>query len=133
MGQETAATMDLRKHFREAGFEIEEVGRKPEALAVRKNLCTQFLERRAKGEWEPTGPPTFNVRGLDCQLEDRGYQKFWRHEDRSFPAHVDDLRALHHFDQEVRSILGIKALYHESLGTRNARTVYDRLDGRPDQ
>jgi hypothetical protein len=105
----------------------------PEVLAVKKDNCRQLLERDPKGGWSPTGPPTFNVRGVECKLEDRGYQKFWYHEGRRFPALVSDLRALHHFDQEVRAILGIKSLYHQSLGTTSARSAYDRLDGRRDQ
>ena len=133
MGHEAAAGRDVRKQFREAEFDVEEVRRDPEALVVKKNNCTQLLERNSKGKWSPSGPPTFNVRGVDCELEDRGYQKFWFHLGRRFPARVNDLRTLHHFDDEVRTILGIKSLYHESLGTTSARSVYDRLDGRPDQ
>jgi hypothetical protein len=133
MGHEPAARMDLRKQFQEAGFAVEEVRREPEALAVKKNNCKQLLGRDPKGTWNPSGPPTFNVRGLDCKLEDRGYQKFWYHEGRRFPVRVGDLRTLQRFDQEVRAILGIKALYHESLGSRSARTAYDRREGRPDR
>jgi hypothetical protein len=133
MGHGPIAAMDVRKKFQEAGFKIEELGLQPELLAVKKNNCSQLLERNTKGQWSLSGPPTLTVRGLDCELEDRGYQKFWYHESRRFPVRVSDLRVLHHFDQEVRAILGITALYHESLGSRNARTVYDRLDGRPDR
>jgi hypothetical protein len=133
MGHGPEAAMDVRKKFQEAGFEIEKVEGKPEALTVKKGNCTQLLELKSQAKWAPAGPPTLKVRGLDCELEDRGYQKFWYREGRRFPVRVGDLRTLHRFDQEVRAILGITALYHESLGTRSARTVYDRLDGRPDQ
>ena len=50
-----------------------------------------------------------------------------------FPIRKVDLETLHRFDEEVRYILGLKSLYNESLGTTNARTVYDRLTGRPDR
>jgi hypothetical protein len=83
--------------------------------------------------WVPSGPPYFLVRGLNCELEDRGYQKFWYHDRKRFPVRKQDLETLHRFDQEMRSILGLKSLYHESLGSTSARTVYDRLDGRPDE
>jgi hypothetical protein len=75
------------------------------------------------------------VHGIPCELEDRGYQKFWysRREGKRFPITRADLETLHRFDEEVRSILGLKSLYNESLGTTNARTVYDRLTGRPDR
>ena len=124
---------DLRKKFEEAGFEILEPAGASGAFTVKKGRCTQALARGASGAWQPAGPPTLNVRGLDCRLEDRGYQRFWLHGDQRFPIRVSDLKTLHHFDEEVRSILGIPSLYHESLGTRSARSAYDRLTGRPDQ
>ncbi|MBI4167246.1 MAG: hypothetical protein HY508_16090 [Acidobacteria bacterium] len=126
-------TSDPRKQFREAGFEIIEVTGLPGALVVKKGPCKVSIELGAIGEWQPSGPPTLNVRGLDCRLEDHGYQKFWLHDDQRFPIRVSDLRTLHQFDEEVRQILGIPSLYHESLGTRSARSAYDRLTGRPDQ
>lgn len=123
---------DTRNEFRNAGFEVVEISASPGTLEVRKNNCARQIQRTLESRWVPAGPPTFTVRGLKCVLEDRGYQKFWFHEGRRFPIRVHDLRTLHRFDQEVRAILGLKSLYHESLGTTNARTVYDRLDGRPD-
>ena len=68
---------------------------------------------------------------MECRLEDHGYQKFWLFEGKRFPIRQGDLKALHLFDEEVRSILGLKTLYHESLGSTSSRSVYDRLDGRP--
>jgi len=120
---------DLRKKYQEAGFEIVEAAGGAGSFAVKKGDCTQPLERDGR----LAGPPTLKVRGLDCRLEDRGYQKFWLHGDRRFPIRVSDLKTLHRFDEEVRLILGLPSLYHESLGTRSARSAYDRLDGRPDQ
>lgn len=128
----STAVVDVRNEFRKADFEVVEISRSPETVEVRKNQCARRIARAADGRWLPVSAPTFNVRGLPCLLEDRGYQKFWFHEGKRFPVRVQDLRTLHRFDQEVRAILGLKSLYHESLGTTNARTVYDRLDGRPD-
>jgi hypothetical protein len=125
--------VDLRKQFQDAGFEIIEAASGPDSFAVKKGPCKVSLQRVAGGEWQSIGPPTLNVRGLDCRLEDRGYQKFWLHGEQRFPIRVSDLKTLHHFDEEVRAILGIPSLYHESLGTRSARSAYDRLTGRPDQ
>lgn len=124
---------DLRKKFQEAGFEIVEAAGGPSSFAVKKGDCTQPLERDASGAWQPAGPPTLKVRGLDCRLEDRGYQKFWLHGNQRFPIRVANLKTLHHFDEEVRNVLGRKSLYHESLGSTSARSAYDRLDGRPDR
>lgn len=133
MGDQAKGTVDMQSKFREAGFEVTEVPGNPRAFAVRKNSCTHLLESNASSVWTVAGRPTFNVRGLDCELEDRGYQKFWFHLGRRFPVRVSDLRTLHHFDEEVRALLGLKSLYHESLGSTSARSAYDRLQGRADE
>ena len=127
------APEDLRKRFTEARFEIAEASQGPETLSVKKHGCVCYLIRQPGGGWAPSGPPYFVVRGLECELEDQGYQKFWRHAEKRFPVRVSDLRDLHAFDQEVRECLGRRSLYNESLGTTSARTVYDRLTGRPDR
>lgn len=129
---ETAVT-DLRKRFADAGFEIMERGSGPGPIAIRKYNCVRYLESNANQVWLPVGPPYFQVRGVDCELEDRGYQKFWRHGDTRFPIRVADLHTFHRFDEEVREILRLQTLYNESLGSTCARTVYDRLEGRPDR
>lgn len=133
MGDKAKGAVDVQSKFRGAGFEVTEVPGNSRAFAVRKNNCTHLLESNARGAWTVAGHPTFNVRGLDCELEDRGYQKFWFHLGRRFPVRVSDLRTLHPFDEEVRALLGLKSLYHESLGSTSARTAYDRLHGRPDE
>lgn len=132
MGTVPKATPDLRKQFREAGFEVVEIGSQPESFEVKKHQCGRALVRSPEGRWVPSGPVLFNVRGQRCELEDRGYQKFWYASGKRFPVRVTDLRALHRFDQEVRAILGLTSLYHESLGTTSARSAYDRLNGRPE-
>ncbi len=124
---------DLRKEFLASGFEVAEAGANPESIEVRKNNCAQSIARDAQGRWALEGPPTLQVRGLRCKLEDRGYQKFWHHEGKRFPIRLADLKTLHRFDEEVRYILGFKSLYNESLGSTCARSAYDRLHGRPDQ
>jgi hypothetical protein len=131
METKAAAAPNLRKQFKDAGFEIVEIGTQPESFEVKKYNCALALARTAGGGWTPSGPPLFSVRGQRCELEDHGYQKFWYANGRRFPVRVTDLRTLHRFDQEVRAILGLKSLYHESLGTTSARSAYDRLSGRP--
>jgi len=133
MVKQPTVAVNMRKQFRDAGFEVVEVSGSPECIAVKKDNCSRLLGRDAQGGWVPSGPPTFEVRGLDCKLEDHGYQKFWYHEGQRFPIRVSDLKTLHAFDEEVRAILGLKSLYHESLGTTSARSAYDRLSGRPDK
>jgi len=133
MVAEPTVAAGIRKIFREAGFEAVEVAKAPETIEVKKYNCSCLLQRSSRGKWVPLSPPNFKVRGLNCELEDRGYQRFWYHEGKQFPVRANDLRTLHRFEEEVRAILGLKSLYHESLGTTSARSAYDRLDGRPDK
>jgi len=128
-----AESADIQRKLQELGFTASPAGQTPDRLEVKKGDCLCYLERRTDGTWAPAGPPCFVVRGLNCELEDRGYQKFWYHEGRRFPIRKGDLEALHRFDAEVRQSLGLQSLYNESLGSTSARTVYDRLTGRPDR
>jgi len=125
-------TLDVRDQLEQAGFEVSPSPVSGDLLEVRKYNCSYTLKRDPKGHWVPDGPPWFLVRGVKCELEDRGYQKFWYHQGRRFPIRLADLQALHRFDEEVRGILQLKSLYHESLGSTSARSVYDRVSGRPD-
>ena len=132
MAKGTAVEQDIRKEFEQAGFVVADAG--PGRIELKKSGCVSYLEGK-DGNWIRSGPPYFIVRGTPCELEDRGYQKFWlaKSEGKRFPIRKVDLEVLHRFDEEVRYILGLKSLYNESLGTTNARTVYDRLTGRPDR
>lgn len=131
MATETAAAQNLQEKFEQAGFVVAEV--RAGVIEVRKSGCVAYLENR-QGKWIHPGPPCFVVQGINCELEDRGYQKFWlaKPNGKRFPIRKADLESLHHFDEEVRYLVGMKSLYNESLGTTNAQTVYDRLTGRPD-
>jgi hypothetical protein len=132
MATETAVAQNVQKQFEQAGFVAanDPSGR----LEIKKSGCVAYLESH-EGIWIYSGPPYLVVHGINCELEDRGYQKFWysKPDDKRFPIRKVDLEILHHFDEEVRYILGLKSLYNESLGSTNARTVYDRLTGRPDR
>jgi len=133
MRQEPKIAVDIRKQFTDAGFEIVAAGESPDSIGVKKYNCLQYLERKAEQAWLPLGPPYFIIRSLNCELEDRGYQKFWRHGSTRFPIRKAELQTLHRFDEEVRQTLGLCSLYNESLGSTCARTEYDRLEGRADR
>ena len=133
MGQEQTAITDIRSHFTGLGFEIDESGATPGSIGVKKYNCVQYIAAKPGQAWVRVGPPYFVVRGLNCELEDRGYQKFWYHQGARFPIRTTDLHKLHRFDEEVREVLRLQSLYNESLGSTCARTVYDRLEGRPDR
>ncbi len=132
MATDTAAAKDIQNQFEQAGFATSaaQTGR----LEVRKYGFVAYLENK-RGKWIYSGPPYFVVHGINGELEDRGYQKFWysKAEGKRFPIRKVDLETLHRFDEEVRYLLGMTTLYNQSLGSVNARTVYDRLTGRPDQ
>ena len=132
MATSVSVGQNIRKQFEQAGFEVSDAqsGR----LELKKSGCVAYLENKEGNRIYP-GPPVLIIHGVACELEDRGYQKFWyaKADGKRFPIRKVDLEALHRFDEEVRYILGLKSLYNEALGTTNARTVYDRLTGRPDR
>jgi hypothetical protein len=132
MANKSTVAQDIRKQFEQAGFAVTEP--QPGRLELKKSSCVGYLEGQA-GSWIYPGPPYFVMHGINCELEDRGYQKFWfsKPEGKRFPIRKVDLETIHRFDEEIRYILGLKSLYNEGLGTTNARTVYDRLTGRPDR
>ena len=132
MATGTAPARDILKQFEQAGFAVAEPP--PGRIELKKSGCIAYLALE-RGNWIYSGPPYFVVHGINCELEDRGYQKFWfsAADGKRFPIRKVDLEALHRFDEEIRYILGLKTLYNEGLGTTNARTVYDRLTGRPDR
>jgi hypothetical protein len=65
-----------------------------------------------------------------AHLVDRGFQKFWQEGEQQFPALAAQLQALHRFEQDLRAVMGLTALYNEALGSVSSRYVYDRLEGR---
>lgn len=131
--KKTRATLtDIRKQFEAAGFNVSGGQGDSGPIEVRKKNCLHRIDRNRTGFWAPVSPPHFLVNGLPCELEDKGYQKFWIGDGKRFPVKVQELRELQRFDQEVRYILKLKSLWNESLGTTSAQTVYDRVEGRPD-
>lgn len=132
MATQTVTAQDIQKQFEQAGFVVTKAPRI--RLEVRKSGCVAYLGNEA-GKVVYIAPPYFVVRGINCELEDRGYQKFWyaQAENKRFPIRKVELESLHRFDEEVRYVLGLTSLYNQSLGSTNARTVYDRLTGRPDR
>jgi hypothetical protein len=132
MATVTASAQNIQKRFEQAGFVTTEA--QPGKIEVKKSGFVAYLEN-PQGNWAYSGPPYFIVRGTPCELEDRGYQKFWfsKSDGKRFPIRKVELEALHRFDEEVRYLVGMTDLYNEALGTTNARTVYDRLTGRPDR
>src|SRR5579863_1215555 len=116
-----ATASEIGRKFQDAGFAVQQAAAGPQSLELRKNNCVRRVDFDEKSAaWIPTGYPLYRVRGVDCELEDHGYQKFWYHDSKRFPAHLAELKALHQFEMEVRYLLGLKSLYHESLGSTSA-------------
>jgi len=134
MATKTASAPDIRKRLEQAGFTVADAPSSPGTIEVKKSNFASYLALQ-DGRWVRSGPPYFVIRGINYELEDRGYQKFWfsKADGERVPIRKIELTALHHFDEEVRYIIGQTDLYHEALGSTNARTVYDRLSGRPDR
>ncbi len=132
MGRGRTAAKEIRKRFQEAGFEISEVKGEANLLRLEKYNYLLTIDLPAHSAPTPKGAPGYLVNGRPWRLEDRGYQKFWWLDGRRIPALAEQLQALHQFEAEVRALLGLPSLYNESLGTRCARSVYDRLTGRGD-
>ncbi len=133
MGKGRAVIPETRKKFEDAGFETFEPAEGPRFLRVKKYNCGLLLEHTSSGEVKPVGAAGYWTKQGLAKLEDRGYQKFWWIEGKRLPALAEHLKALHTFEAEVRSLVGMGSLYHEALGTRSTRSVYDRLQGRPDK
>ena len=99
-------------------------------VRISKHGCAAVLEASASGELGFAVRPGLETREGIAHLVDRGFQKFWQEGDRQFPALSAQLQALHQFDQDLRAVTGVTALYNEALGTVSSRYVYDRLEGR---
>ena len=68
--------------------------------------------------------------GEIARLLDRGYQKFLKTSKLEIPATADHLRAIHQFNEDLKSAAGVEVLYNEAMGTTSDRYIYDRVKGR---
>ena len=114
--------------LQEAGFMVQaqDGGR----VRISKHGCAAVLEPSPSGEPRFAVRPGLEVAGGIAQLVDRGFQKFWQEGERQIPALSAQLLALHCFDQDLRAVMGLTALYNEALGTVSSHYIYDRLEGR---
>lgn len=64
-------------------------------------------------------------------LLNAGYQMFLEIPGgRRFPAHAEQLKALHEFEDDVKEALDLTNLYNTSLGTTTRKHMYDRVNKR---
>ena len=126
------------ERLRQAGFECATLSSGPERIRVLKGNCAAVFERQANGQLRLAEPPGYLFRGEIGRLWDAGYQKFWLlgpatnepFKEPRRPALAEQLRALHDFSEEMKSVLGLPSFYNESIGSTSEVSAYDRLRGR---
>src|SRR5580698_6529250 len=111
MATKTVSMQEIQNQFEQAGFTVAKAS--GDRLEVKKSCCAAFVGSE-DGKPSYIQPPYLEVQGLLCELEDRGYQKFWlaKAENRRFPIRKADLLVLHRFDEEVRFVLHLESLYN---------------------
>ena len=114
--------------LKNAGFVVTECGEN--RVLIGKNGCGAMLERSPSGEPQLIVRPGLLLGDRIAHLLDRGFQKFWQDEGRSVPALAGQLKALHAFNEDLNSVIGLTTLYNQALGSVSARYVYDRMEGR---
>lgn len=113
-----------------AGFKRVEVSGTPNRVQLEKYGCAVVFEGDAAGRYRIVAGPGYLVRGEIAQLWDAGFQKFLLTSAGRLPATTEHLKALHHFEEELRTFLHLPDLYNLSLGTTCDITAYDRVAGR---
>jgi hypothetical protein len=115
--------------LRQAGFTVQPSG--DGRVRVSRDGCGAVVED------SPGGPPRIAERagvvlGEEiASLVDGGFQKFFRTPGgKKKPALAPELKAVHHFQEDLREALGLVSLYNESLGTVSNQYLYDRLRDR---
>ena len=116
------------ERLKASGFAVED--RAEERILISKYGCGAMLEKKPSSEPRFAVGPGLLMGDSIAQLLDRGYQKFWQSGERTVPATAAQLKALHSFEEDLRAVFGLTALYNQSLGTVSARYVYDRVEGR---
>src|SRR5437763_17106166 len=116
--------------LREHGFDILEAPGVANRVFVKKYNCSAAIEKEGDEGIKLFARPGCLVSGEIARLVDRGYQKFLKTTKAEVPATADHLKALHDFDQELRTATGIPNLYNESLGSVSDAYQYDRVENR---
>jgi len=116
--------------LREHGFDVLEPAGVANRVFVRKYNCSAAIEKDEADGVRLFARPGYLVGSEIAKLVDRGFQKFLKTTKTEIPATADHLKALHDFNQELRTATGIPSLYNEALGSVSDAYVYDRVEGR---
>ncbi len=109
------------------GFELLEAPGVQNRVFLKKNNCSAAVEKLPDGNVKIFAYPGYLVGGEIAKLINRGYQQFFKTTKKEVPATADQLKALHHFTEELKEAIGAPSLYNESLGTVSENYVYDRV------
>lgn len=100
-------------------------------VRIEKYSCGAELRKLQSDKFQMTEMPCIMVQGQFTRLWDAGYQKFLlTHDAKKIPAHVQQLKDLRLFNEELRTALGVPTFYNEALGSTCQVSVYDRVKGR---
>ncbi len=113
--------------LRQNGFELKDT---PGRTTLRKYGCEAAIERNDKGAPRIVAKPGMVIAGEVSKLVDHGFQKFLETSKVKRAATSDDLKALHHFAEELKEAMGVPSLYNESMGTVSEAYQYDRVKDR---
>jgi hypothetical protein len=111
-----------------AGFIVNSTGG---VTRAEKYGCGAEFRRTSDDHYLMTIIPTILMNGQFTRLWDAGYQKFLLTDDgRKIPANADQLFQMRHFNEEIKTALGVPTHYNEAIGSTAQVTVYDRVAGR---
>ncbi len=116
--------------LRDHGFELLEAPGVQNRVFLKKDNCSAAIEKTPEGGVKIFAYPGYLVGGEIAKLVNRGYQQFFKTTKKEAPATADQLKALHHFTEELKEAIGAPSLYNESLGTVSENYVYDRVRDR---
>ena len=118
---------DWKEALQAAGFAVSE---QPGGLvAVSRSGASATLQAN-QGQLRFHVPPGILIGSEVAHLIDQGFQKFWKAGERLIPARSVELKSLHDFQRDLRSVLRMTTHYNEALGTVSSSYRYDRLEGR---
>jgi hypothetical protein len=116
--------------LRQNGFELKDAPGAPGRTTLRKYGCEAAIERNEKGVPRILAAPGILIGAEVSKLVDHGFQKHLETSKLQRAATSDDLKALHHFAEELKEAMGVPSLYNESMGTVSEAYKYDRVKER---
>jgi hypothetical protein len=122
---------EILANLRSSQFDVQQVSGVAGQYRVQKHGCAGVIApARDGGSVAFVARPGFVLGGEIAHLLDRGFQKSLKTKHLEIAATSDHLKAIHHFSEELKEVVGSPSLYNESIGTTSDDYFYDRLKGR---